>query len=102
MKDLKLLCTNCGKSFEIKGANFRCDHCGEPLELEEIRSGKINEGNPLNQSSLERYSDFMPFVEIDKGLSLGEGFTSLVDAARLGEKIGIKHIYLKNETENPT
>jgi threonine synthase len=102
MKDMKLFCTNCSKDFEIKGAHFRCDACGEPLELEEIGEGEIREGNPLNQSSLSRYSNFLPFVELDENLSLGEGFTSLVESIELGEKLGLKNIYFKNETENPT
>jgi threonine synthase len=102
MKDLKLYCTGCGKEFSINKANFRCDSCDEPLEVEEIKQGKIKEGNTLRQTILERYSDFLPFTDIESRISLGEGFTSLIKSKRLGEKLGLNGIYFKNETENPT
>ena len=35
-------------------------------------------------------------------VSLGEGFTPLLHARRLGEKIGLRNLYLKDESANPT
>lgn len=102
MKNIKLNCTKCGKEFSIKKINFRCDICNEPLELEEVKTGKITEGNTLSQNTLERYSDFFPFLELTKGISLGEGFTALTESPDIANKIGIKELYFKNESQNPT
>lgn len=74
---------------------------GESLELylPDIDKAKICKGATL----WERFADFMPFEEMDPGLSLGEGNTPLVKAgAELSELTGIPGLYLKNETANPT
>ncbi|MGN9165245.1 threonine synthase [Tissierellaceae bacterium HCP3S3_D8] len=102
MKDFHLNCTNCGKVYEKEKRNFRCEICNEPLELEEIKSGSINEGSILRQSLLERYKEFYPFLDMDIDFSLGEGFTSLIYSEELSKYYGVKSIYFKNESENPT
>ncbi|PAB59855.1 threonine synthase [Anaeromicrobium sediminis] len=102
MKDIKFICTKCNKEFPIDKALYRCDVCNEPLEVEEIKEGKIKEGNVLNQTILDRYSEFFPFVNVDNEIGLGEGFTSLVESKELAENLGVGKIYFKNESQNPT
>ncbi len=51
---------------------------------------------------MDRYRDFLPITERTPSLSLGEGATPLVRAARLGERIGAPNLYLKVEGQNPT
>ncbi len=102
MKNVKLICTGCDKEFSVNELHYRCDECNEPLELEEAKDGKISKGNLLNQTILDRYVDFFPFLDINDEISLGEGFTSLVESKKLAENIGIKNIYFKNESQNPT
>ncbi len=98
MKDLKLICTACSKTFDINQAVFRCDDCNEPLEVELIRQGKINE----SQFIFDRYSEFLPFKEVDDFQSLGEGMTPLVKIDRFSKMLGIQNLYIKNESHNPT
>jgi threonine synthase len=50
----------------------------------------------------ERYRRFLPITEATPALTLGEGFTPLVAAPRLGARIGIPHLHLKLEGLNPT
>lgn len=102
MKEYKLICTNCNESYEKEIRNFRCDHCNEPLEVEEVKDGKINVGNIMTQTNLERYQDFYPYLTIDDRLNLNEGFTPLVPSYDMAKEYGIKGIYFKNETQNPT
>lgn len=102
MKDFKLICTECGEEYSLKRVHPRCDKCNEPLEMELVKQGEIKDGNPLTQTILERYQDFFPFDEINNELSLNEGFTSLVSSPRIAKRIGIKNIYFKNESQNPT
>ncbi|MEA3422430.1 MAG: threonine synthase, partial [Bacillota bacterium] len=102
MKNLKLVCTNCGKEYSIDKLKARCDECNEPLEVEEIMAGKIKNGNILTQSIFDRYQDFMPFDGFDISMTLSEGFTPLVKSNRLADKLDIKNAYFKNETQNPT
>ena len=51
---------------------------------------------------LERYRRFLPITEATPALTLGEGFTPLVRASRLGESLGLANLHLKVEGQNPT
>jgi threonine synthase len=51
---------------------------------------------------MERYARFLPVTVATPDLTLGEGFTPLVRARRLGEVLGLRNLYLKVEGQNPT
>ena len=51
---------------------------------------------------LERYRAFLPVTDSTPALTLGEGATPLVHAERLGAALGLRHLYLKVEGQNPT
>ena len=51
---------------------------------------------------VERYRRFLPITDETPALTLGEGFTPLVKAERLGEMLGLENLYLKIEGQNPT
>jgi threonine synthase len=44
----------------------------------------------------------MPVTNDDNIVSLGEGFTPLLHASRLGSQIGLQQLYIKDEGQNPT
>ncbi|NJD28239.1 MAG: threonine synthase [Chloroflexi bacterium] len=51
---------------------------------------------------VERYREFLPITDATPALTLGEGFTPLVAAPRLGARIGLPNLHLKLEGLNPT
>ena len=51
---------------------------------------------------VDRYRRFLPVTDETPALTLGEGFTPLVAAPRLGAKIGVPNLHLKLEGLNPT
>jgi len=51
---------------------------------------------------VERYRRFLPVTDATPALTLGEGFTPLVRAERLGAALGLRNLYLKVEGQNPT
>jgi len=51
---------------------------------------------------IAHYRDYLPVTENTPLFSLGEGFTPLVHARWLGDELGLDHLYLKNEGQNPT
>jgi threonine synthase len=102
MKTIDLICTGCAKRYEISRLNPRCDDCGEVLEVPLFEQGAIKQGNPLLQTVFDRYTDFFPFAEHSRVFSLGEGKTPLVNSPRLASELGIRDIFFKNETQNPT
>ena len=99
-------CINCGAKYEMNDVVYFCRKCGDLLEIQydyDALSAKLSKSNwrsvPL---SVWRYRDFMPVSETTKIISLGEGGTGLHLSSRLGQQIGLKHLYVKNEGENPT
>jgi threonine synthase len=54
------------------------------------------------QRLVERYRRFLPITDATPALTLGEGFTPLVAAPRLGARIGVPKLHLKLEGLNPT
>jgi threonine synthase len=54
------------------------------------------------RSDLWRYREVLPVEDDDNIISLGEGWTPLLRAGRLGRKVGIDQLYIKDESQNPT
>jgi threonine synthase len=57
---------------------------------------------PVRPSLVDRYRQFLPVGPATPALTLGEGFTPLVHARRLGAELGLSNLYLKVEGANPT
>jgi threonine synthase len=57
---------------------------------------------PGRPSLIDRYRAYLPVTDATPIVSLGEGFTPLVRARRLGEAIGVPNLHLKVEGANPT
>src|SRR5204863_849944 len=49
-----------------------------------------------------RYRELMPLLDGEDPITLGEGFTPLIHARRLGATIGLERLYVKDESLNPT
>ncbi|MEE4600030.1 MAG: threonine synthase [Desulfobacteraceae bacterium] len=103
MNEYFLECVGCGRDYPIGMVNTRCA-CDEPLEV------KFNLGSvPCNWFQSQRsgffagrYAPFFPYLDPDPLFSLGEGQTSLLRSVSLVEKLGLKELLFKNETQNPT
>jgi threonine synthase len=79
--------------------------CGAPLlaryDLESARSwarDSLNDREP----TMWRYRELMPIFADEAPVSLGEGFTPMVHAARLGARFGMERLFIKDESLNPT
>src|SRR6187397_428609 len=57
---------------------------------------------PARPRLMERYRRFLPVGDATPPLTLGEGFTPLVRAERLGAALGLRALHLKVEGQNPT
>ena len=49
-----------------------------------------------------RYRELMPLLHGDEPVTLGEGFTPLIHARRLGPAVGLDRLFIKDESLNPT
>jgi threonine synthase len=84
---------------------YVCDECLGPLEivydLEAVRRLPLRERIEAGPKSIWRYADLLP-VDYDAAADLAAGFTPLVPAPRLGEVLGLRRLYIKNDAVNPT
>ncbi|MGH8515458.1 MAG: pyridoxal-phosphate dependent enzyme, partial [Gammaproteobacteria bacterium] len=53
-------------------------------------------------TDLWRYREVLPVDGPENVITLGEGFTPLVHASRLGASLGMNELYIKDEGQNPT
>ncbi len=100
MKALK--CRECGKEYP-KEALHVCELCFGPLEvsyeydkIKEVLSRAVIEKRPPN---MWRYKELLP-LENEPSVGGQVGFTPLVRAKNLGEALGVKEIYVKNDAVN--
>ena len=49
-----------------------------------------------------RYRELMPLFDGEQPLTLGEGWTPLIHARRLGADLGLSRLFVKDESLNPT
>jgi len=99
-------CIACGEKYGADEIVYSCKRCGDLLEVKydyDLLEAKLKKSDwqslPL---SVWRYKDFMPIRDPSKIVSLNEGGTGLHSCQRLVNILGVKHLYVKNEGENPT
>jgi len=100
-----LVCPKCGAAAANARA-FRCPRCACVLEakvdISHLTAVDFAAMRQSRDSSIWRWFDFFPVSHRAAIVSLGEGGTPLLHAKRLGEKLGIANLYLKNDTVLPT
>ncbi|AKG92632.1 threonine synthase [Geoglobus ahangari] len=104
MKVAGLKCRICGKEFPPEPI-YTCDNCFGPLEVqydwewikEHVSRDKIEKG----PKSLWRYRDFLP-IDACEPVDLGAGYTRFIKADNLGEVLGLKNLFLIDDSVNPT
>jgi len=95
-----LKCRECERKYP-KEALFVCEYCFGPLEVDydyarlkqEVPRSKIEHG----PKSLWRYRDFLP-IEGEPISGLSSGFTPLLRAENLGKELGVRELYVKDDS----
>lgn len=101
-----LECTACGKTYESEKLWRLSPCCEKPLyaryDLERLRETFRPSALAGRPATLWRYAEVLPVRDPARRLSLGEGFTPLIDAPRLADALGVERIWIKDEGQNPT
>ncbi len=94
-----LQCIRCGAQFPAYPLRSNCEKCSGTLEYmaDLPEAGKVKFSGKLE---FWKYRQMLPPVK--RMVSLGEGGTPLHKAERLAKAVGLKELYLKDETRNPT
>ena len=98
----ELVCRECGTTRPL-GPHYACHECFGPLEIgydfgtvtrEQIESGPAN---------IWRYKALLPVPnDIESSPNLEPGFTRLLDARNLANELGLKQLWVKDDSTNPT
>jgi threonine synthase len=84
--------------------HFLCS-CGAPLlaryDLDKAR-GWSPDSLRGREPNMWRYREMLPLFDGETPVTLGEGFTPLFHATRLGAELGLPGLYVKDESLNPT
>lgn len=101
-----LECASCKTRHEARRLHNLCVECGKPLlvryDLERAGRSLTKESLKGRRADLWRYREVLPVERDDAVVSLGEGWTPLLRAERLGEALSLKELYIKDESQNPT
>ena len=101
-----LECSKCGERHEADQIQTVCRKCGKPLfaryDLEKVREAMTKRELVGRVSSMWRYFELMPVRERRNIVSLGEGWTPLTKASRLGGVVGVEDLWIKDEGIIPT
>lgn len=102
----QLECSACGTAYDPQQLLNLCPACSKPLlaryDLARAAATLTKAALQTRPASLWRYYEVLPVQNPSAVLSLGEGWTPLVHAARLGAAIGCAATYIKDESLNPT
>jgi len=102
-----LVCAKCGTAY---GADEKATICrnGDDGRLEifynyeEAKETLTRETVQGRSKGVWRYFELLPLEKSRNVVSLSEGGTPLLKCERLGQKLGLRELFAKDETRNPT
>lgn len=101
-----LECAMCSEPLDAEKLWSLCPRCSKPLlaryDLDTARSAISRDDLTRRPYSLWRFPELLPVKKTENRITLGEGFTPLVRATRLGASLGFNDLYIKDEGCNPT
>jgi threonine synthase len=97
---LGLKCRECGREYAVESI-YVCEFCFGPLEVaydyEGIRKVLTKDKILSRPQNLWRYKELLP-IDGEPTSGLHSGFTPLVKADKLAKIIGVKDLYIKDDT----
>ena len=96
-----LQCRECKKEYDST-FKYICDDCFGPLDVK-YNFPSINKDTFLNrEKTYWRYFELLPIEQKSNIVSIDAGMTPLTKAEKLGDALGLKNLYIKNDSVNPT
>ncbi len=99
-------CGVCGARADADGFQSVCGQCGRPLfaryDLAAARAHVDRDALAMRPRGLWRWAELLPVRDPARRIALGEGDTPLRAARRLGETLGLRSLWIKDESLNPT
>ncbi len=103
---IDLICTKTGKAYSKDQLWNLSPEADAPLfaryDLDAVAKALPREKLTGRVPTMWRYAEVLPVEDEQFQVSLGEGFTPLLQTTSLGRKIGVPKLYIKDEGLNPT
>jgi len=97
-----LRCRECGRKYDVSPVSV-CEFCFGPLEAvycyDEIKERLTVEEIMRRPKTMWRYKELLP-LDHDPTVGLEVGFTPLIKADRLAKVMGVRELYIKNDSVN--
>ncbi len=97
-----LRCRECGEIYPTAPIHV-CELCFGPLEVvydyEKIKKSISREAIASRKKSMWRYRELLP-IDGEPAIGIDSGFTPLVRSNKLAKVLGVKELYIKNDTVN--
>ena len=101
-----LSCSACHKQYDPNRLYNLCQDCAKPLlvhyDLKYVSQTLHKESLASRAANLWRYREVLPVEQEANIITLGEGWTPLIHTRRLGKKLNMPRLYIKDESLNPT
>lgn len=101
-----LECAACRTQADAFAPAALCVKCNKPLlvryDLDRARATLRRDRLAERRADLWRYKEVLPVVRESDIVSLGEGWTPLLETPRLGARAGLRRVFVKEEGQNPT
>jgi len=102
-----LYCTNCGKEFSSEEIHTVCDKCGKVIyakyDLEKAKETISKESiGSRKRYNIWRWHEIMPVKDEKYRITLGEGWTPILQFRNFGKQLNLDNLYIKDEGLNPT
>jgi threonine synthase len=105
----ELVCRDCGRRLPLLDTTFRCLGCGQGLDIDydyELAKARLAE-HPTAERAINiwRFEELLPILDARAQARVGRysGRTPLIHADRLGAELGLKKLYLKDDsTQRPS
>jgi threonine synthase len=96
------VCRECGTEREL-GPFYACEECFGPLEIKYEFGTVKREQIEAGPRSIWRYRDLLPVpADVASFPNTDPGFTRLVKADNLARELGIRSLWVKDDSGNPT
>lgn len=101
-----LECALCGKEYNTDEVQTLCPECQRPLlaryDLETAKKEWKRDSLKGREANMWRYREMLSVRDEKNAIKLGEGYTPILHASRLGETLGMQNLFIKDEGLNPT
>ncbi|HEU5322260.1 MAG TPA: threonine synthase, partial [Methylomirabilota bacterium] len=99
-------CTVCGHRHDPKRLLTVCERCGQMLavryDLDRVRAAVSRATLRERPPGMYRFRELTPLAAGEAPVTLGEGGTPLLALPRLAAHLGLRHLWGKDDGQNPT